>query len=111
MKKPTPIHEWPSANQGFFHKFVAWLKQGGYGAPTLKLYTCAARVALGWLDTPYWMIDLPGDVDRVRAYLAQRYESEGTRATYLKGLAKLEDAEAFAAERGAAVSRISYSPA
>ncbi len=29
MKKPTPIHEWPSANQGFFRKFVAWLEQGG----------------------------------------------------------------------------------
>jgi len=37
------------------------------------------------------MIDLPGDVDRVRAYVAERYESEATRATYLKGIAKLED--------------------
>jgi len=80
MKKPTPIHEWPSANQGFFRKFIAWLEQGGYGASARKLYGCAARIALGWLDTPYWMIALPGDVDRVREYIAERYESEATIA-------------------------------
>ncbi|MEJ2327581.1 MAG: site-specific integrase, partial [Chromatiaceae bacterium] len=91
MKTPTPLYKWPSANQGFFYKFIDWLEQGGYGPSARKLYGCAARIALGWLDTPYWMIALPDDVDRVRAYVAERYESEATRATYLKGIAKLED--------------------
>jgi integrase/recombinase XerD len=91
MKEPTPIYKWPSANQGFFHKFVAWLEQGGYGPSARKLYGCAARIALGWLDKAYWVIALPGDIDRVRAYITKRYASEATRATYLKGIAKLED--------------------
>jgi integrase len=83
-----PIHDWPSANQGFYDSFRQWLRQGGYGDSALKLYSIAARLALSLVDKPYWAIS-DNDLDRVWTYVATRYENEGTRATYRKGLAKL----------------------
>lgn len=86
-----PIAAWPSANPGFYDDFRAWLKAGGYGESALDLYSVAARLALGLLDKPYWQIDPEADLDRVRAYLAAHYDSQGTRSTYEKGLAKLAE--------------------
>jgi len=48
-------------------------------------------LALGWLDKPYWLIDPAADLDRVRAYIADHYESVGTRSAYHKGLLKLAE--------------------
>ena len=46
--------------------FRRWLCEGGYGASALDLYSVAARLALGWLDKAYWLIDPDADLDRVR---------------------------------------------
>ena len=82
---------WPPANQTFYQRFRQWLRDGGYGDSALKLYGCAARLALGWLDVPYWEIDPQADLDRVRAYIAERYTSESTRQEYGRGLKKLAE--------------------
>jgi integrase/recombinase XerD len=85
------ISAWPPANQTFYQRFRRWLQEGGYGDSSLHLYGCAARLALGWLDKPYWEIDSQADIDRVRAYIAGRYDSQATRDTYNKGLKKLAE--------------------
>jgi integrase/recombinase XerD len=87
----VPIKAWPRANQGFYDDFRAWLRAGGYGASALMLYSVAARLALGWLDRPYWMIDPESDLEQVREYIAAHYPSPGTQSTYNKGLAKLAE--------------------
>jgi len=86
-----PFEEWPPANQSFFADFRAWLRAGGYGQSALTIYGAAARLALGWLDMPYWELDPAADLDRVREYLAARYDSAGTRRLYDQGLAKLAE--------------------
>jgi integrase len=87
----VPIKAWPRANQGFYDDFRAWLRAGGYGASALMLYSVAARLALGWLDRPYWMIDPESDLEQVREYITAHYPSPGTQSTYNKGLAKLAE--------------------
>ena len=86
-----PIREWVPANLGFYSDFRRWLRQGGYGDSALNIYGAAARLALGWLDKAYWEIDPQADLDRVREYAAARYESEATRLSYRKGIAKLAE--------------------
>jgi integrase/recombinase XerD len=86
-----PIREWCSANQGFYARFRCWLRDGGYSDSALALYGVAARLALGQLEQPYWLIDPEVDLDRVRAYVKSHYDSAGTRQAYFKGLAKLAD--------------------
>jgi integrase len=81
----------PSANQNFYVQFRRWLRDGGYGDSALDLYSVAARLALGWLDKAYWLIDPEADIVQVRQAIAERYERESTCQTYFKGLAKLAE--------------------
>lgn len=85
------LEQWPPGNQGFYDGFRRWLREGGYSDSALHIYGCVARLAFGWLDKPYWQIDSQADLDRVREYIVTHYASEGTRSSYLKGLAKLAD--------------------
>ncbi len=85
------IKKWSPANRGFYDHFRRWLREGGYSASALNIYGCAARLALGWLDKPYWEIEPRADLDRVREYIRTHYASESTRHGYLKGLAKLAE--------------------
>lgn len=94
--KPTDpavkrLSEWLPANRTLYTRFRDWLRDGGYGDSALHTYGCAARLALGWLDMPYWEIDPQADLDRVRAYIAERYTSESTCREYGKGLQKLAE--------------------
>lgn len=57
----------------------------------MSLYGTAARLAFSVLDKAHWLIDPLDDLDRVREIIAAHYESEGTRSTYFKGLAKLAE--------------------
>ena len=84
-----PIQEWLPANHNFYMHFRRWLRDGGYGDSALDLYSVAARLAIGWLDKAYWLIDPDADLERVRQVMAERYDREATRQTYFKGLAKL----------------------
>ena len=86
-----PIRDWFPANQGFYAGFRRSLRDGGYGDSALTLYSVAARLALGHLDKAYWLIDPEADLDRVREAILGHYDSEGTRSTYFKGLAKLAE--------------------
>ena len=83
--------DWFPPNRGFYEAFRRWLRDGGYGDSAVHIYSVAARLALGWLDTPYWEIDPDADLDRVRDYVATHYDRPGTREGYYKGLAKLEE--------------------
>jgi site-specific recombinase XerD len=87
----TRFGAWPPVNQTFYQGFRRWLQDGGYGDSSLHTYGCAARLALGWLNVPYWEIDPQTDLDRVRAYISERYTSESTRHEYDKGLKKLAE--------------------
>jgi integrase/recombinase XerD len=82
---------WPPANRNFYLCFRRWLQNGGYGESALHTYGCAARLALGWLDKPFWEIDPQEDIERVRQYIAGRYDNESTRREYGKGLKKLAE--------------------
>jgi integrase len=82
---------WLPANRGFYDQFRRWLREGGYSRSSIDIYGCAARLALGWLDVPYWEIDPQADIERVREYIAARYERESTRRDYGKGLKKLAE--------------------
>ena len=86
----SPITDWPVANQRFYADFRRWLRDGGYGDGSLRLYGIAARMALGFLNKAYWMID-DADLERVRVHTVATYQSTGTRGTYRKGLAKLAE--------------------
>jgi integrase len=83
--------EWLPANRGFYDQFRRWLREGGYSRSSIDIYGCAARLALGWLDKPYWEIDPQADIERVCEYIAARYERESTRQDYGKGLKKLAE--------------------
>ena len=48
------LSDWLPANRAFYMRFRRWLEDGGYSESSLHIYGCAARLALGWLDTPYW---------------------------------------------------------
>ena len=86
-----PVRFWPWTNQGFYARFRRWLRAGGYGESALSTYGVAARLALGWLDKEYTLIDPDADLERVRDYVRSHYDSPGTRRSYLKGLAKLAE--------------------
>jgi hypothetical protein len=86
-----PRHAWLPANQGFYAAFRKWLTDASYGESALNLYSVAARLALGVLDKPYWLIDPDADLARMRQYLVDHFASAGTRSTYGKGLAKFEE--------------------
>jgi site-specific recombinase XerD len=85
------LSDWSPANRNFYLRFRKWLQDGGYSDSSLNIYGCAARLALGWLDTPYWDIDPQEDIDRVREYIARRYASQATCDSYNKGLLKLAE--------------------
>jgi integrase/recombinase XerD len=74
-----------------FTGFRDWLKYGGYSDSTLSQYSIAVRLTVGLLDKPSCEIDPATDLDRVRDYLARRFDKASTLATYHKGLAKLAD--------------------
>lgn len=86
-----PFGEWFPANRGFYACFRRWLREGGYSDSALHLYSVAARIALGYLDKAYWLIDPVADLDRVRDYIATHYQSQATRQSYDKGIAKLAE--------------------
>ena len=83
--------EWLPANQAFYACFRLWLKENGYGNAAVRLYGVAARMAIGYLQKPYWMIDSEADIERVREHLAHSQRTLGTQADYGKGLKKLEE--------------------
>jgi integrase len=96
FKNTTPTHpavkhlrDWLPANVGFYADFRRWLKGGGYGDSTLNIYGVAARLALGLLDKPYWLIDPQVDLEQVRTHIATHFSSKSTCGSYFKGLAKL----------------------
>ena len=93
------MRDWFPANQGFYVGFRHWLEAGGYSDSALKLYSVAARLALGYLDKPYWLIDPDVDLDFVREVIAEHYDSQTTRTTYGKGLAKLAEYLRFRCRR------------
>lgn len=74
-----------------FAGFRDWLKAGGYSDSAISQYSVAVRLALGLLDKPSCEIDPAADLDRVRDYLAHRFDKASTLATYSKGLTKLAD--------------------
>jgi integrase len=96
MASPTnpdlyqPVHQWSSANQGWYARFRVWLQEAGYSDSALHLYSCAARLALSQLDKPYWQIN-DTDLEAVYALVESRFESQTTRQSYHKGLAKLAE--------------------
>jgi integrase/recombinase XerD len=87
----TPFAQWPTPNHNFHRLFYQWLKSGGYGPSATNTYCVAARLALGYLNKPYWMIDPEADLERVREHIAQYYASSSTRRDYNKGLLKLTE--------------------
>ena len=86
-----PIGEWLPANVVLFRDFRVWLQAHGYGQSAVSTYGTAARMALGWLDKPYWEIDPQSDLDDVVEYIESRFDSAGTRQSYGQGIAKLTD--------------------
>lgn len=74
-----------------FAGFRDWLKADNYSDSAINQYSVAARLALGLLDKPACEIDPATDLDRVRDYLARRFDKASTLATYHKGLVKLAD--------------------
>ncbi|TET53832.1 MAG: phage integrase family protein, partial [Anaerolineales bacterium] len=103
-----PFGEWLGANRSFYANFRTWLRDGGYGDSVLNIYGTAARLALGWLDMPYWQIELQDDLDKVREYIGKRYKSRATRQSYLKGIAKLEEYLRFRCHRPKPEKRVSW---
>ena len=82
---------WPSANLGFYNGFRDWLKTSGYSDSAMHIYSVAARLAIGFLQKPYWQIDPELDVDRVMAFVLQKELRPGSLDGYRKGLNKLAD--------------------
>jgi site-specific recombinase XerD len=83
--------EWPAENRDFYGGFRAWLMENSYGASTAEKYGAALRMAVGFLQKPYWNIDPDADLVRVREHLAQSHQSPTTQAVYRKGLLKLAE--------------------
>lgn len=103
-----PICQWSFANQNFYAHFRRWLREGGYGDSALMLYGVAARLALGYLDKAYWLIQPEADLDRVRDAIAAQYESATTRSTYGKGLSKLAEYLRFRCHRPTPEKQVSW---
>lgn len=95
IKNTTPTHseakricDWEEPNRRLYWSFRVWLYEGGYAVAARTAYCVAARLALGLLDKPYWEIDVPADLDRVREFIATHYTSTATRRMYGQGLDK-----------------------
>jgi site-specific recombinase XerD len=94
-----PLAGLPAGSRRICEEFCQWLRDGGYSDSTVYLYGRAARLALGRLAEADLSLDpqddpsatLRGGLDGVRESLAAHYESEATRRTYAKGLAKLAE--------------------
>jgi site-specific recombinase XerD len=91
----TPYDQWPTCNRSFHHGFYHWLKDGGYGPSALNTYSVAARLALGYINMPFWKIKPQEDLERVRNYLRTSQLTFHTQGEYNKGLLKLEEYLAF----------------
>lgn len=83
--------EWSEENRGFYAGFRTWLKENGYGNAALNIYGAATRMAIGYLQKPYWTIDPEADLERVREHLAGSYRTANTQADYRKGLLKFAE--------------------
>jgi site-specific recombinase XerD len=86
-----PFAAWVQGNRNFYAGFRRWLREGGYGDSSLNTYGVAARLALGYLNQPYWTLDPETGLQPVCGYLETHYASHATRAAYAKGLAKLAE--------------------
>jgi integrase/recombinase XerD len=86
-----PLANWSAHNQRFYEDFCQWLRDGGYRDSTVYLYGRAARLALGWLDKDFRLVDPQADLESVCRAIATHYDSEATCQTYFKGLAKLAE--------------------
>jgi integrase len=86
-----PVRSWSQANQGFYARFRKWLLEGGYSVSSLTQYGIAARLAISYLDKPYWQIDLTVDMEEVNEYIICHYPNQATRQNYAKGLSKLAE--------------------
>lgn len=98
IKNTTPTHpeakrigDWFPPNQSFYGNFRTWLHEGGYSQAARTSYCVAARLALGLLEKPYWTIEVPGDLDRVRDFITTHYTNVATRRMYHRGLDKLTE--------------------
>ena len=76
-------------SQPTLEAFRKWLRDGGYGHSSLNTYGCATRLALGWLDKPFWEIDPQADLARVREYIAEHGLEEDLTVSEPKLLAPL----------------------
>lgn len=87
----TPFAQWLPCNRSFHQGFYQWLKQGGYGTTALNVYAVASRLALGYLNRPYWQLDPNTDLEKVRVYLQTTSLTLSTQREYGKGLHKLAE--------------------
>ena len=86
-----PYGKWIPANQAFYIQFRRWLMDGGYEFSALNTYSVAARLALGFLNLPYWKIDPEKDLQRVQKHMVEGTLSAATQQDYAKGLEKLAE--------------------
>ena len=100
--------DWTPGNRAFYDNFRRWLRDGGYGDSALSIYSVAARLALSYLDKPYRVIEPDPDLQRVRDYIATHYQSTGTRSSYLKGIAKLEEYLRFRCHKPVPEKRVNW---
>jgi site-specific recombinase XerC len=98
LKDRTPsdpeVHrlcEWPSENLGVYYDFRRWLSDIGYSQSSICLYGVAARQAIGYLNKPYWVIDIDSDIEKVWRHFQARSISPLTLADYHKSLIKLAE--------------------
>jgi len=82
------MSEWAAGNREFYHRFLLWLRQGGYQPTTIRQYGTAVRVAFGLLDKPHGQIDLQTDLARVRDHLRARPVNTAMHGVYCNGLDK-----------------------
>lgn len=85
-----PVLDWLPVNRGCYAAFREWLYRSAFSPAAMYLYGLAARLVFSLIDKPYWSIDLASDLNTVRDYVCVQYASDGTRQTYFKGIAKLE---------------------
>ncbi|MCD4672770.1 MAG: hypothetical protein K8R77_08915 [Anaerolineaceae bacterium] len=78
--------EWMGENRNFYAHFRRWMKENSYSASTIKIYSVAARQAIGYLRLPYWKINPEDDLQRFWAYLQDRGLTDSSLEGYRKGL-------------------------